>query len=78
MYIQDYEKSVEAKAMVEVKKTGNAERGGVLFNVPDWKANPKIWPHDELYGIFELNYGEQGIFNFIELAFSDKPIHSLA
>jgi len=62
----------------DVKKTGNAERGGVLFEVTNLKPDPKIWPHDKMYGMFELSYGEQQIFNFLELAISDKPIHSLA
>jgi len=30
-----------------------------------------------MYGIYEMSYGEQQIFNFLELGFSDKPIHSL-
>jgi hypothetical protein len=31
MFIQDYTKQVEAMEVGDIKKTGNAERGGVLF-----------------------------------------------
>lgn len=78
MFIQDYTTMKVAMEVGDVKKTGNAERGGVLFEVTNWKSDPKIWPHTQMYGMFELSYGEQQIFNFIELAFSDKPIHALA
>jgi len=61
----------------DVEKTGNAERGGVLFKVTNWKADSKIWPHDQMYGIYELSYGEQQIFDFVEIAFSDKEIKTL-
>ena len=44
----------------------------------NFKPDPKIWPHDKMYGIYELSYGEQQIFNFLELGFSEEPIHSLA
>ena len=62
----------------DVQKTGNAEKGGVIFKVNNWKADPKIWPHDEMYGIYEMTYGEQQIFNFLELGISAEPINSLA
>jgi len=44
----------------------------------NWKIDPKIWPHEMMYGIYEETFGEQGIFNFLELGFSDKEIHSLS
>jgi len=78
MFIQDYTTMKEAMEVGDIKKTGNAERGGVIFEVMNWKADPKIWPHTSMYGIYEMSYGEQQIFNFLELGFSDKPIHSLA
>jgi hypothetical protein len=62
----------------DVHKTGNAEKGGVTFEVKNFKSDPKIWPHETMFGIFEETYGEQQIFNFLELGFSDKEIHSLA
>jgi len=68
----------EAMEVGDVKKTGTAERGGVLFEVMNWKSDPKIWPHDQMYCMFEMSFGEQQIFNFLELACSDKAIHSLA
>jgi len=78
MFIQDYTTMKEAMEVGDVEKTGNAERGGVLFKVKNWKADPKIWPHEQMYGIFQETYGEQQVFNFLELAFSEKPINALA
>ena len=43
----------------DIKKTGNAERGGVTFEVMNYKANPITWPHDTMYGIYEMTYGEE-------------------
>ena len=45
MFIQDYTTMKEAMEVGDIKKTGNAERGGVIFEVMNWKADPKIWPH---------------------------------
>jgi len=60
-----------------LKKTGDSDHGGVIFEVDNWTSDPKIWPHDKMYGVYQMSYGEQGIFNFLELAFSDEPIDSL-
>lgn len=78
MFIQDYTTMVAAHEVGDVKKTGNAERGGVLFEVMNMKSDPKIWPHDQMYCMYEMSYGQQQLFNFLELACSDKPVHSLA
>ena len=79
MYIQHQDKDKWAPLLMgDVKKTGNAERGGVTFEVMNWKPDPIVWPHDTMYGIYEMSYGEEQIFNFLELGFSDKPINSLA
>lgn len=43
----------------DVRKTGVAEKGGVIFEVTNWKSDPAIWPHDKMYGVYELTYGEQ-------------------
>lgn len=59
MYIQDYTTMKEAMEVGDVKKTGSAEHGGVLFEVTNWKSDPKIWPHTHMYGMYELSYGEQ-------------------
>jgi hypothetical protein len=61
----------------DVKTTGSTDSGGVTFEVTNWKADSKIWPHEKMYGIYEKYYGELGIFNFAEIAISDKPIKSL-
>jgi hypothetical protein len=78
MFLQDYTTMKEAMEVGDVKKTGNAEKGGVIFEVMNFKSDPKIWPHDHMYGIYEKSFGEQQIFDFLELGFSDKPIHSLS
>lgn len=78
MFISDYTKSVVAHEVGDVHKTGNAEKGGVIFEIKNMKADQKIFPQTHTFCIFELLYGEQQIFNFLELACSDKPIHSLA
>ena len=77
MYIQDYETSVEAKDLGTVKATGSAEGGGVTFEVTDWKVEPKIWPHDKLFGVYKKSYGESNTFTFLELAFSETAITKL-
>jgi len=59
MFIQDYTTMKAAMEVGDVKKTGNAERGGILFEVLNMKADPKIWPHTQMYCMFELSYGEQ-------------------
>lgn len=58
MFIQDYTTMKEAMEVGDVKKTGTAEKGGVLFEVMNWKSDPKIWPHTHMYGMFEMSYGE--------------------
>lgn len=47
------------------------------FEVKNWKSDPKIWPHDKMYGVYSPVHGEQQVFNFLELAFSDTPITKL-
>lgn len=39
----------EAVEVGDVKKTGNADYGAVIFEVENWKSDPKIWPHDKMY-----------------------------
>lgn len=77
MYMQDYETNVTAKDLGDVKATGSAEGGGVTFEVANWKAEPKIWPHDKLFGVYKKSYGESNTFTFLELAFSDEAITKL-
>lgn len=73
MHIQDYTK-VETKELGDVKATGMAEGGGVTFEVTNWKSDPKIWPHDSMFGVYKESFGEANTFKFLELAFSDKAI----
>jgi hypothetical protein len=49
---------VEAMEVGDVKKVKDADKGGVVFEVHNWKSNPKIWPHDQMYGVFLMTYGE--------------------
>jgi len=77
MYMQDFETKVMAKDLGTLKATGAAEGGGVTFEVTDWKAEPKIWPHDKLFGVFKKSFGESQIFTFLELAFSETAITKL-
>lgn len=53
MYMQDVEDKVVAKELGDLKVTGQGESGGVIFEVDNWKSDPKIWPHDKLYGVFK-------------------------
>lgn len=59
MFIQDYTTQKEAVEVGDVKKTGDAANGGVVFEVHNWKPDPKIWPHEKMYGVYEVKYGEQ-------------------
>jgi len=77
MYIQYAHPQVTAHEVGDIKRTGDAEKGGVLFQITNWKSDPAIWPHDQMYGMYEETYGQQGMFRFVEIGFSDKPIHSL-
>jgi hypothetical protein len=77
MYIQDYETNVTAKEVGTVKTDGMGEGGGVVFEVDDWKSDPKIWPHDKLFGVTKVSHGESNTFNFLEMAWSDKSIKEL-
>jgi len=52
MYIQDWDKEKEAMEVGDLKKTGDTASGGVKFQIENWKSDPKIWPHDELHGMF--------------------------
>lgn len=58
MWIQDYTTSREAVEVGDIVKTGSADKGGVIFRVDNWKANDKIWPHDKMFGVFEVSFGE--------------------
>jgi len=53
MYINDYTTSVIASEIGVLKKTGDTEKGGVLFEVDNRQVDPKIWPHDKMYGIYQ-------------------------
>ena len=57
--------------------TGTAEGNGVAFEVKDWKPEPKIWPHDKLYGVYKSIVGKSNTFSFLELSFVDHPITKL-
>jgi len=77
MYMQDFDTKVAAKDLGDVKATGAAEGGGVTFEVTNWKSEPKIWPHDKLFGVYKKSFGESQIFTFLELAFSETAITKL-
>jgi len=59
MFIQDYTTMKEAVEVGDVKKTGEADNGGVVFEVHNWHPDPKIWPHEKMYGVYHVTYGEQ-------------------
>lgn len=46
------------------------------FGVKDWNA-VKIWRSHKMYGAYSAVRGEQGVFNFLELAFTDHPFTDL-
>jgi len=48
----------EAVEVGDVNKTGVADHGGVVFTVSNWTSDPKIWPHDNMFGVFEVSFGE--------------------
>lgn len=77
MYMQEYDTKVDAKDLGDVKATGAAEGGGVTFEVTNWKPEPKIWPHDKLFGVYKKSYGESNTFTFLELAFAEQAITKL-
>ena len=77
MIMQDFVTKVEAKDLGSIKATGAADGGGVTFEVENWKPEPKIWPHDKLFGVYKKSFGESNTFTFLELAFSDKKITKL-
>lgn len=66
-----------AKDLGDIKATGSAEGGGVTFEVTNWKAEPKIWPHTKMFGVYKKSFGESNTFTFLELAISDKAITKL-
>lgn len=77
MYMQDYDTAVAAKDLGDVKATGAADGGGVTFSVSNWTSEPKIWPHDTLFGVYKESYGEANTFTFLELAFAEQAITKL-
>lgn len=78
MYIKMHAgKDGETTEVGDLKKTGTTDKGGVTFEVENWKPDSKIWPHEKMYGIYQLYYGEQKLFTFLELAIADKPITDL-
>ena len=44
--------------MGTVKATGSTDAGGVTFEVTGWKADPKIWPFDTMFGVYQTKDGE--------------------
>lgn len=78
MYISDFQNKTVSREVGDIKKTGSAEKGGIMFEVTNWKADSKIWPHDKMYGVYSESTGEAGLFNFLQLAISDKPIQTLS
>ena len=46
MYMQEFVEKIEAKDLGTINPTGQAEGGGVTFEVKNWKPEPKIWPNE--------------------------------
>lgn len=77
MYIQYKDHKSTLKEIGNVNITGKSAEGVIPFQVTDWKSDPKIWPHDKMYGVFLASTGYWNIFRFAEVAISDKPITKL-
>lgn len=75
MYIaESHDEGFISRDVGDVKSTGSVDGGGITFEVSNWNADSKIWPHEKLYGVYVNYIGELGIFDFAEIAISDKPI----
>ena len=62
----------------DIKTIGDTEDGGLLFEIDILNDDKYTYfPSKKMYGLQEHSGGEEGVFNFIEIAFSEKPIHSL-
>lgn len=77
LYMQDYDTKVEAKELGTIKETGSTDAGGVTFEVTGWKADPKIWNFDTMFGIYQEKDGEAQTFKFLEFAIAEKAITKL-
>ena len=73
MYIQSFLTGKTGNGFGEIKVDKKAQ----TFEIDNWVGDYAIWPHDHMYGAFMLEDGEQQIFNFLEMAISDKPITKL-
>lgn len=58
LYMQDWDTKKEAMEMGSIKATGSTDAGGVTFEVTGWKADPKIWPFDTMFGVYHTKDGE--------------------
>lgn len=76
--MQDYTTSVQTKEVGDAKQTGTTDTGAVTFQVENWTADRKIWPHDQMYGVIKSATGEVDLFTFAEVAISEQPIKDLA
>merc|ERR1719263_1864892 len=78
MWMQDYtEGSVAGTVHGDLKQLGVTEDGGIVFTLENFVKDPKVWPHDKMYGVFQEKYGEEQIFRFLEMALSPEPIKTL-
>ena len=73
MYIQSYGTSKLGNGFGDITVDDKAQ----TFHVDNWVGDDKIWPHDHMYGVYKQIDGEQQVFDFLEMAISDKPITKL-
>jgi len=77
LYMQYFDTKVETKELGDVKEDGITDDGMVMFTVDNWKSDPNIFPFDTLHGVYKETFGQQNIFKFLEIAFSNKAIQKL-
>lgn len=75
--MQFFDTKVETKELGDLKTTGVTDDGMILFEVQNWKSDPKIWPFDTLHGVAKQAFGQDNIFKFLEIAFSKTEIKDL-
>jgi len=49
----------------------------ITFDVENWKKDDKVWPFATLHGVYKESFGQDNIFKFLEIAFSNKAIKDL-
>jgi len=73
LYMQGYGTSKTGNGFGDITVNNTAS----TFKVENWAGDDKIWPHDTMYGAYKMGDGQQQLFDFLEMAISDKPITTL-